>query len=137
MKIDKVQHKKGKYGDVEETYYAKYEKGEKEILEGIGYSKIIQADNTPFESLIVSTVNGRFHVKKSKPYKLRGIKRLLKKYAPKIADYVGVKEDLGFEIYPNPESAKKVYDSLDELTKKAMSELPEHITKMLKLFFVV
>ena len=137
MKIHKTQHKKTGKSDIEEAYHAEYEKGEKGILEGIGYSRIMEEGGTPFESLIIETVNGIAHIKKSKPYELKGVKKFLNKYAPKLAGKVGIKEDLGFEVHPNPESAKKIYDSLDDLTKKAMSELPEHITKMLKLFFVI
>ena len=137
MKIHKTQHKKNKQGDLEQSYKAEYEKGEKGILENIGYSRIIEDGGTPFESLIIETINGRAHIKKSKPYELKGVKKLLHKYAPKLAGKVGIKEDLGFEVYPNPESAKKIYEALNDLEKKAMSELPEHITKMLKLFFVV
>tara|TARA_B100001971_G_C17897841_1_gene386422 strand:- start:111 stop:521 length:411 start_codon:yes stop_codon:yes gene_type:complete len=136
MKIHRTQHKKTGE-DVEEAYHAEYEKGEKGILDGIGYSKIMQADNTPFESLIIETVNGIAHIKKSKPYELKGVKKFLNKYAPKLAGKVGIKEDLGFEVHPNPESAKKIYQALNNLEKKAMSELPEHITKMLKLFFLI
>jgi hypothetical protein len=136
MKIHRTQHKKTGE-DVEEAYHAEYEKGEKGILDGIGYSKIMQADNTPFESLIIETVNGIAHIKKSKPYELKGVKKFLNKYAPKLAGKVGIREDLGFEVHPNPESAKKIYQALNNLEKKAMSELPEHITKMLKLFFLI
>ena len=136
MKIHRTQHKESQ-GDLEQSYEAEYEKGEKGILDGIGYSRIMQADGTPFESLIIETVNGIAHIKKSKPYELKGVKKFLNKYAPKLAGKVGIKEDLGFEVHPNPESAKKIYEALNDLEKKAMSELPEHITKMLKLFFVV
>ena len=137
MKIHRTQHKKGEHGDLEQSYEPEYDEGEKGFLSGIGYSRIMEEGGTPFESLIINTINGNAHIKKSKPYELKGVKKLLHKYAPKLAGKIGVKEDLGFEVYPNPESAKKIYEALNDLEKKAMSELPEHITKMLKLFFVI
>tara|TARA_Y100000310_G_C20586842_1_gene765872 strand:+ start:259 stop:678 length:420 start_codon:yes stop_codon:yes gene_type:complete len=136
MEIERTNRRES-YGCLEETYLPSYSSdgsNESRTLEGIGYFRTIQADGTPFEVLNIETAKGCFQIKKSQPFELRGcFKKLLVKHTPKLAKYFGIKEDKGYEVIPNTETAKQTLNSLDDLTQKAILELPEYVAGMIGL----